>query len=340
MEEAGMDCPGCHAENRAGARFCRECGRQLAGHCPRCEAPVVPGSNFCDGCGLHLGHASAGSPPPAHLDAPASYTPQHLAERIVTAGPALEGQRKQVTVLFCDIASSTALAERLGAEAMHALLNRFFEAVLIEVHRYEGTVNQFLGDGFMALFGAPLAHEDHARRAALAAVGIRRALGAVREQADLPAGAELAVRMGLNTGAVVVGRIGDNLRMDYTAIGDTTNLAARLQQLAEPGSIVMSEATNRLVEGAVESRFVGEWTIRGKAARQPVYRLDGTRAASRFQLSLQQGLTRLVGRDRELAILEARYRDAQQGGGRVVDVVGEAGIGKSRILYELRGRLP
>jgi class 3 adenylate cyclase len=297
---------------------------------------VAPGSNFCDACGFPLGR----SPAPAHLDTPASYTLRHLANRIVADGPALEGQRKQVTVLFCDIANSTALAERIGAEAMHALLNRFFEAVLVEVHRYEGTVNQFLGDGFMALFGAPLAHEDHAQRAALAAVGISRALATVRLEAGLPPGMTLAVRMGLNSGGVVVGKIGDNLRMDYTAIGDTTNLAARLQQLAEPGTIAMSETTHRLIEGAVESRFVGEWAVRGKAAPQPVYRLDGTRAASRFQLSLQQGLTRLVGRERELAILEGCYRDAQRGGCRVADVIGEAGIGKSRVVYELRRRLP
>ncbi len=335
-----MDCPECHAENRDGAQFCRDCGRQLTGRCPRCEVPVAPGSNFCDACGLPLGRTPTGGPAPAHLDAPASYTPRHLAERIVADGPALEGQRKQVTVLFCDIANSTALAERLGAEAMHAFLNRFFEAVLVEVHRYEGTVNQFLGDGFMALFGAPLAHEDHARRAALAAVGIRRALATVRGEAGLPPGTALAVRMGLNTGGVVVGKIGDNLRMDYTAIGDTTNLAARLQQLAEPGTIVMSEATHRQTEGAVEGRFVGEWAVRGKAVPQPVYRLDGTRTASRFQLSLQQGLTRLVGRERELDILEACYRDAQRGGSRVADVLGEAGIGKSRVVYELRRRLP
>src|SRR5215831_18003291 len=180
----------------------------------------------------------------SHQDrTPLTYTPPHLAEKILTSRSALEGERKQVTVLFCDITNSTALAERLGPEAMHTLLNHFFELALTAIHRYEGTINQFLGDGFMALFGAPIAHEDHARRAVLAALGVQQRLRQESvEAAPLTGGTEdaplqqLSVRMGLNTGLVVVGSIGDNLRMDYTAVGDTTNLAARLQQLAEPGT--------------------------------------------------------------------------------------------------------
>src|SRR5215510_12911330 len=152
---------------------------------------------------------------------PLSYTPKHLAEKILTSRSALEGERKQVTVLFCDLANSTPIAERIGPETMHTLLNSFFEVALNEVHRYEGTINQFLDDGFMALFGTPLAHEDHARRAVLAALALQRTL----QEAYLgkPYGVECAFRMGLNSGLVVVGSIGDNLRMDYSAIGDTTN---------------------------------------------------------------------------------------------------------------------
>src|SRR5262249_25419212 len=181
---------------------------------------------------------SGATAPPAldHEREPLSYTPKHLAEKILTSRSALEGERKQVTVLFCDLANSTPIAERIGPEAMHTLLNRFFEVALNEVHRYEGTINQFLGDGFMALFGAPIAHEDHARRAALAAIGLQKVFA--EHHAELGGrggGVELTVRMGINTGWVVVGGIGDQLRRDYTAIGDTTNLAARLQQLAEPG---------------------------------------------------------------------------------------------------------
>src|SRR4029434_4192775 len=180
---------------------------------------------------------------------PLSYTPKHLAEKILTSRSALEGERKQVTVLFCDLANSTPIAERIGPEAMHTLLNRFFELALSEAHQYEGTINQFLGDGFMALFGAPIAHEDHARRAVFAALALQRTL----QEADLgkPYGEECTFRIGLNSGLVVVWSSGDNLRMDYSAIGDTTNLAARLQQLAEPGDILISESTTRLVQDAV-----------------------------------------------------------------------------------------
>ena len=178
-------------------------------------------------------------PTTGHEREPLSYTPKHLAEKILTSRSALEGERKQVTVLFCDLANSTPIAERIGPEHMHTLLNRFFELALDAVHRYEGTINQFLGDGFMALFGAPLAHEEHARRAVLAALALQRTL----KEAPLgePYGMECAFRMGLNSGLVVVGSIGDNLRMDYSAIGDTTNLAARLQQVAEPGMMLVSE---------------------------------------------------------------------------------------------------
>jgi class 3 adenylate cyclase len=185
---------------------------------------------------------------------PLSYTPKHLAEKILTSRSALEGERKQVTVLFCDLTNSTPIAERLGPEHMHTLLNRFFELALHEVHRYEGTINQFLGDGFMALFGAPLAHEDHARRAVLTALALQRTL----QEAHLgePYGVECAFRIGLNSGLVVVGSIGDNLRMDYSAIGDTTNLASRLQDHAAPGDILISESTSRLVQGAVRLEAV------------------------------------------------------------------------------------
>ena len=201
---------------------------------------------------------TATSPPAAtplmpHDRAPLSYTPPHLAEKILTSRSALEGERKQVTVLFCDITNSTPLAECLGPEAMHTLLNHFFELALAAIHRYEGTINQFLGDGFMALFGAPIAHEDHARRAVLAALDIQRALH-LRRGDDT---SSIQVRLGLNTGLVVVGAIGDNLRMDYTAVGDTTNLAARLQQAAAPEQIVISETTHRLVAGYCDTQSLG-----------------------------------------------------------------------------------
>src|SRR5262245_33554620 len=237
-----MTCPRCQHENPPQAKFCLECGARLAHRCRQCGIELPAGAKFCLECGQAVGGPTVGQP---RFASPETYTPKHLAEKILTSRSSLEGERKQVTVLFCDIVGSASLAGRLGPEPMHALLNRFFELALTEVHRYEGTINQFLGDGFMALFGAPVAHEDHASRAVLAAVTIQRRVASA-ELAAAP-GFEVSVRIGLNTGPVVVGTIGDNLRMDYTAVGDTTNLAARLQQLAEPGVILVSDATRRQV---------------------------------------------------------------------------------------------
>src|SRR5262249_26705465 len=201
-------------------------------------------------------------PAPDYEREPLSYTPKHLAEKILTSRSALEGERKQVTVLFCDLVNSTPIAERIGPEAMHTLLNRFFEVALNEVHRYEGTINQFLGDGFMALFGAPIAHEDHPRRGVVAALTLQRTL----KEVDLGRAYEVecGFRMGLNSGLVVVGSIGDNLRMDYSAIGDTTNLASRLQQVAASGTILMSEATSRLVLGHIRVEALPPVEVKGK----------------------------------------------------------------------------
>jgi class 3 adenylate cyclase/tetratricopeptide (TPR) repeat protein len=275
---------------------------------------------------------------PDHEREPLSYTPKHLAEKILTSRSALEGERKQVTVLFCDLANSTPIAERLGPEHMHTLLNRFFELALQEVHRYEGTINQFLGDGFMALFGAPIAHEDHARRGVLSALALQRTL----KEADLgrPYGVECAFRMGLNSGLVVVGSIGDNLRMDYSAIGDITNLASRLQQLAEPGTILVSERTSRLVQGAVRLEALTPVEVKGKTEPVSIYKVVGTLPRrSPIVSRSERTLSQFVGRERELATLEALFTQVEAGQGQVVGIVGEAGGGKSRLLYEFRQRL-
>ncbi len=297
---------------------------------------IRPGRKFCGDCGAPLGP----TPPGQKFGSPDAYTPKYLAEKILTSRSALEGERKQVTVLFADVAGFTSLSERLDPEDVHGLMTRAFELMLAEVHRYEGTVNQFLGDGIMALFGAPIAHEDHARRAVQAALAIRRTLDAYRDDLERERGIRLRVRQGLNTGLVVVGSIGSDLRMDYTAVGDTTNVAARLLQAAEPGgsssprpSTVWSRASSTRDRSAT-------CTLKGKAEPVGAWELVSAREArSRLDVEAERGLTALVGRERELAALTDCFERARAGQGQMVFVVGEPGIGKSRLVYELRRRI-
>ena len=270
---------------------------------------------------------------------PRTYTPKHLAEKILTSASALQGERKQVTVLFVDVSGFTSLSERLDPEDVHGLMSRAFELMLAEVHRNEGTVNQFLGDGIMALFGAPIAHEDHARRAVRAALGIERALAGYQRELT-PRGITFRARQGLNTGLVVVGSIGGDLRMDYTAVGDTTNVAARLQQTGEPGRITISEATHRLVRGYFETRRIGDIHLKGKAEPVSAWEIIGEHETrTRLEVESERGLTPFVGRERELTRLLDAFEQARAGEGQAVFLVGEAGIGKSRLLIELRRRV-
>ncbi|MFQ5946034.1 MAG: AAA family ATPase, partial [Anaerolineae bacterium] len=271
---------------------------------------------------------------------PEAYTPKHLAEKILTSKSALEGERKQVTVLFVDVSGFTSLSERLDPEEVHGFMTRAFELMLAEVHRYEGTVNQFLGDGIMALFGAPIAHEDHGQRAVHAALGIRKALEGYQEELQRRQGIAFQVRQGLNTGLVVVGSIGSDLRMDYTAVGDTTNVAARLLQAADPGRIVVSEPTHRLAAGYFYTRSLGELSLKGKAEPLGAWEVVSARVArTRLEVEAERGLTPFVGRERELRLLFDCFEKAKAGHGQVVFIAGEPGIGKSRLLYEFRRQL-
>jgi class 3 adenylate cyclase/tetratricopeptide (TPR) repeat protein len=271
--------------------------------------------------------------------APRAYTPKHLAEKILTSASALQGERKQVTVLFVDVSGFTSLSERLDPEDVHGLMSRAFELMLAEVHRNEGTVNQFLGDGIMALFGAPIAHEDHARRAVRAALGIERTLAGFQQELE-PRGITFRARQGLNTGLVVVGSIGGDLRMDYTAVGDTTNVAARLQQVGEPGRVTISEATHRLVQGYFDTRRIGDIHLKGKAEPVSAWEVTGEHETrTRLEVESERGLTPFVGRERELGLLLDAFERACAGEGQAVFLVGDAGIGKSRLLLELRRRL-
>jgi len=323
-------------------KYCEECGATLDVVCPACGASVPTGKKFCGACGAALAApvplASAAAT--ARFESPRAYTPAHLAERILKDRAALSGERKQVTVLFADVSGFTSISERLDPEEVHALINRAFEVMLAEIHHYEGTVNQFLGDGLMALFGAPIAHEDHAQRAAHAALAMQQALSRDRDELERTRGIAFRVRMGLNTGLVVVGAIGDNLRMDYTAVGDTTNTAARMQQLAEPGTIVVAEAARKLIAPYFETRALGAVPVKGKS--QPVAAwelLSASGVVTRLAARAVHGLSPFVGRDDALATLERAWTQTRGGRGQAVFVVGDAGLGKSRLLLEFRRRL-
>src|SRR5215469_12597141 len=325
-----MRCPRCSADNPAGMKFCGQCGAPLGVPCPSCGAGNPPEHRFCGQCGAPLDRAGLqeGAPPGPFA-----------AGRAARGGSTLPGEIKQVTVLFCDIVGSTPLTERLGAEAMRDLVSSFLATSLAEVHRYGGTAPQFTGDGFMALFGAPVTQEDHVQRALLAALAIQRALGAPETARDANK-LELPVRIGIHTGPVVFGPVADELAMDYTAIGDTANVAARLQQEAEPTTILVSDAIYEQARSYARLEPIGPLILKGKADPVPAYRLldiSQTRAALRPSTAART--TSFVDRQSDLAVLHGFFRQVESGHRQAVGIVGEPGIGKSRLLSEFRRQL-
>ena len=289
-----------------------------------------------------LWSSDTGTAPPAAtalagtLDqAPLAYTPTYLAEKILTSRSALEGERKQVTVFFADLKDSTRLIEGLDPEAAQQLLDPALHLMMEAVHRFEGTVNQVLGDGIMALFGAPIAHEDHALRACYAALALQTAIRPYAEEVRRAQGMVLQLRVGLNSGEVVVRAIGNDLHMDYSAVGQHTHLAARMEQLATPGTILLTAATWRLVEGLVRVQALGAVPVKGLTAPVEAFELVGVTALRRrLQAAAAWGLTRFVGRQHELAALHHALMQAAAGHGQVMALMGEAGVGKSRLAYE------
>jgi class 3 adenylate cyclase/tetratricopeptide (TPR) repeat protein len=309
--------------------------RRAAGPGVRQVRPALSvAAKFCPRC-AHPTSLSAAPRPAQRFDSPESYTPKHLAEKILTSKSALEGERKQVTVLFADLKGSMELLADRDPEEARKLLDPVLERMMEGVHYYEGTVNQVMGDGIMALFGAPIGHEDHAVRACYAALRMQRRVNLYADEIQRGGGTPVQIRVGLNSGEVVVRAIGNDLHMDYTAVGQTTHLAARMEQLAKPGSVLVTGDTLKLAESYVQVKSLGAVAVKGLESPTPVYELTGTvPTRSRLQASAARGLTRFVGRDTELQQLGQAFDRAAAGHGQVVAIVGEAGVGKSRLVWE------
>ena len=328
-----MQCPRGQRKSETGAKFCEECAAPLARTCTSCGRQLSPTAKFCPECAHPAGVVATSQ---ARFTSPESYTPKHLAEKILTSKSALEGERKQVTVLFADLKGSMELLADRDPEEARKLLDPVLEHMMEAVHRYEGTVNQVMGDGIMALFGAPLAHEDHAVRACYAALRMQEAVGRYAEGVRRSDGLLVQIRVGFNSGEVVVRAIGSDLHMDYTAVGQTTHVAARLEQLAAPGTVLASADTLRLAEGWIEVKPLGAVNLKGLPTPVEVHEVRGVGIArTRLQAAALRGLTPFVGRDAEMDQLRRALAQSATGHGQVVAVVGEPGVGKSRLFYEL-----
>jgi class 3 adenylate cyclase/tetratricopeptide (TPR) repeat protein len=338
-----MICPRCQRENSPSSTFCDQCGARLETACPNCGESNRRDAKFCRNCGQQVTdiHPAIASAAPA-APAPDNYVPKHLAEKILASRHTLEGERKQVTVLFADIRGSTKLVEGIDPEEAQKIIDPVLRVMMDAVHRYEGTVNQVLGDGIMALFGAPLAHEDHALRACYAALAMQEQMRRHRKNLGQSEESGLHIGIGMNSGEVVVRSIDNDLNIDYSALGHTTHLAARMQELAGPGVALMSSSTLRQVEGFVHIQSLGP--VQAKGVSQPVeaYSLIGaTTARTRVQAGAARGLTPLVGRSTEIDIFNKLVQRASAGRGQILAMIGEPGVGKSRLVHEFtRHQLP
>ncbi|MBM4258076.1 MAG: zinc-ribbon domain-containing protein [Deltaproteobacteria bacterium] len=346
-----MRCLQCQHENREGAKFCEECGNKLELACPSCGTTLRANAKFCDNCGTRIEGssgvrrpASQVQPPSLNSQSPASYTPAYLAERIIAEQAAMvargapEGERKTITALFADIKGSTALIEELDPEEARDIVDPVLALMMEAVHRYEGYVAQSLGDGIFALFGAPIAHEDHAQRALYAALRMQNEMKQYSDKLRLEKGVPLQMRVGINTGEVVVRSIRtDDLHTDYVPVGHSTNIAARMENLATPGSIIISENTHKLVDGYFDCQSLGVATVKGASEPVPIYEVRGVGPLqTRLQLSAKRGFSQFVGRQGELAQIHRAFLAAKEGHGQIVGVIGEPGVGKSRICHEFK----
>jgi len=334
-----MKCPKCQFENPEGSKFCLECGGKFELKCPHCSKTLPVNAKFCNECGIDLTKPIETAP--INYSEPQSYTPKHLTDKILNTRSSIEGERKLVTVLFADVANYTSMSEKLDPEEVHQIMDECFRILMDEIHKFEGTINQFTGDGVMALFGAPISHEDHAQRACRVALSIQKAIDAYGNRLKNDVGVEFRMRIGLNSGPVVVGSIGDDLRMDYTAIGDTTNLASRLEGLSTPGGILVSNDTYNLTREFFEFEALVPMEVKGKHEPVNAYKLvRASEIETRIEAATAKGLSRFVGRESSTAKLVKIWKRVKSGSGQVVGVVGEAGVGKTRLLLEFKNQLP
>jgi class 3 adenylate cyclase/tetratricopeptide (TPR) repeat protein len=338
-----MRCRKCHFENPEGMRFCGACGTELEVTCPECSFSNPPGFKFCGDCGHDLRTPPGASPLQElsfdeKLAKIQKYLPSGLSEKILSQRDKIEGEKRQVTIMFVDMKGFTPLTEKLGPEETFSLMDQVFEILIHKVHEYEGTVNELRGDGILALFGAPIALEDGPQRAIRSSLAMHRAMVRFSEKVRAERGIPpILVRIGINTGPVVVGTLGNDLRVQFTAVGDTINMAARMEQIAEPGTTYVTGETFKLTEGYFRFEALGEREVKGKATPMRVYRViaPSTRR-TRFDVSAERGLTPFVGRERELELLLDGLHRAKTGRGQAFSIVAEAGLGKSRLLYEFR----
>ena len=338
-----MKCPHCQVTYSEDSKFCSQCGHKLEVVCARCQAVCKPGSKFCSECGRLLSEEDGIKSNLSLLGKEAEkiqkYLPQGLVSKILSQKEKIEGERKQVTVMFCDMEGFTPLVEELGPEESYSIMDQVYEILIHKVHDYEGTVNELTGDGIMALFGAPIALEDAPQRSIRSAFAIHLEMARFsdkirKEKPELP---PLKMRVGIHSGPVVVGRLGNDLRVEFKAVGDTVNLASRMEGLAEPGTTYVSDDMFKLTEGFFRFEALGEREVKGKEEPVNVFRVVAPRTRrTRFDVSAERGLTPFVGRERELELLMKGFERSKSGRGQAFFIMAEAGVGKSRLLYEFR----
>ncbi len=341
-----MQCPQCQFENADGMNFCGKCGSKLESVCPRCNFGNPGEYEFCGKCGHHLSRPSKTAPKELSFDEKLikiqKYLPKGLTEKILSQRDRIEGERKQATVMFCDMEGFTSISEMLGIEEAYSIMDRVYEILIHKVHDYEGTVNEMTGDGIMALFGAPIAIEDAPQRAIRSSLSIHREIAKFndevkKEKKHIP---PIRMRIGIHTGPVVVGTLGNDLRVEFKAVGDTVNIASRMEGLADPGTTYITGDTFKLSEGFFRFEALGERKIRGRKGLVKTYRvIAASTRRSRFDVSAEKGLTPFVGRERELELLLDGLERAKSGSGQAISIVAEAGVGKSRLLYEFRKKV-